>query len=47
MGSARGLRVRGWLLLLTREIHMRCEGGSLIRVGMRVGTLCDGARPYH
>ena len=33
-------------ILLTRETHARCEGGSPIRAGMRVGILCDYARPY-
>ena len=33
-------------LLLTRETHVPCEGGSHICAGMRDGTLCDFARPY-
>ena len=33
------------VLLFTRETHVRCEGGSPIRASMRVGTLCECARP--
>ena len=31
---------KGTSVLLTREIHVRCEGGGPIR-GMRAATLCD------